>query len=253
MIFQPFKLAGVAVLSAVLLSACGGGGDAGAPPVRSTLPFHLNDGYKALVQSVATHSFDVSGNCIGTYSITTGPSVVASPPFEGVAGSIASPQTSKLTITSCAPGLVLASSGPVTGNTYYDGISFAPIGLHVDNGEYAVNEPPLPSPTALPATVTGGAPGGTIVTLNSYQTGDASAPQIGTRVLSYQIHDDTKTTVFLDMFNKSYDMGGELLSTEQTRYRMAENGSLTMLWIRVVGTTMVSGVPTPYTLTYGDK
>ncbi|MEO6030488.1 MAG: hypothetical protein ABIP61_01080, partial [Burkholderiaceae bacterium] len=228
----------------LLLTACGGGGGGGAPgTVPSTLSFSLSSGFKSRIQSGATDNFNVTGTCIGNASIATGASALATPRFENVAGSIASPQTSTLHINFCPAGLGLAS-GTSTGNTYYDGTSYVPIGLHVDNGEYSVYVPSLAS--ALPVKVMGG-DSGDIVTLTTYK--DATKLEVtGKRVLSYEINDDTAATVFLDMFTRSYNVGGTLLSTEQTRYRMAENGNLTMVSINV---TSVS--PKQFSLVYTPK
>lgn len=244
MTLQLFKLASTGMLSALLLSGCGGGGDGGGPaPVPSALSFALNNGYQARIQSGATDSFDVKGACIGDASITTSAAVAAVPPFEGVAGSIASPQTSTLRINFCLAGSGLVS-GTSKGNTYYDGTSHAPIGLHVDGGEYAAYVPPLPA--GLPATVRGG-DSGEIVTLTTYKD-DTRLVATGKRVLSYEINDDTATTVFLDMFTRSFDLRDTLLTTEQTRYRMAEDGTLTMVSINVKAVS-----PKPFSLVYTPK
>ena len=230
MILRRLELALAGLLSALLLGACGGGGggDGGAPaPVASTLSFDLSVPFQDRITSGATNNFKITGTCVGTATITTSAAVDVAPPFEGL-GTHASPQTSTIHLDFCPAGLGLAS-GTDTGKTYFD-TNYMPVGLHIDGsgGEYAKYQAP---PTGLPLTAKV-RDSGDIVTLTTYKD-SPTTPPTGKRVLSYVIEADTATTAIANMVTRSYNVGGTLLATEQTRYRMAADGSLTMVSINV--------------------
>jgi hypothetical protein len=222
MTLQTLKSHGVGALCAALLAACGGGGGDTPQTTTNTTPatsFALAAGYKARVASGATDNFNVTGSCTGTATISTAASVPAT--FEGVSG-YSSAQTSTVNFTNCSP-----ASSTSTGTTYYN-LSIVPIGLAIAGGEYAVF---TAAPAVLPASVKVGDTA-VVATMNSYADSTKLVP-IGQRIVSYAIEADTSTTVIANVITRSYDQGGALLSTEQSRYRMAESGTLTRLTIDV--------------------
>jgi len=167
----------------------------------------------------ATDNFNVTGDCTGTATISTAASVPAV--FEGVGG-YSSAQTSTVSFTTCS-----LPSGVSTGTTYYN-LSVLPIGLAIVGGEYAKF---VVAPALLPATVKVG-DSAVMVTMNSYADSTKVVP-IGQRIVSYVIEADTTSTAIANIITRSYDLGGALLSTEQSRYRVAENGTLTRTSIDV--------------------
>ena len=222
-----FRLVGAAVLSASLLAACGGGGsDTPAAPAPSAAPatpvvtaFALNTGYRARIANGATDNFNLSGSCSGTASIATAAATAST--FEGVTG-YASAQVSGINFTNCSP-----ATNSATGTTYFNA-SYVPIGLSIVGGEYSKFESP---PSDLPATV-GVGDSGVVATLSTYAD-STKVVATGKRVLSYAIEADTSTTAIANVITRSYDLGNQLLATQQSRYRMTESGTLTLLSIDV--------------------
>jgi hypothetical protein len=221
-----FKMIGAGVASASLLAACGGGGGSAAPATTTpaTATFALSAGYQARIVSGKTDNFIVSGSCDGTAQIATSPAVATT--FEGVAGfSAAQVSTITFSNTRCT------TTKPQTNGTTYFNSSYVPIGLAIVGGEYSTNTGNA-SPATLPATVKVG-DGGTIDTMSSY-TDNTKAVTTGKRVLSYAIEADTSTTTAIANFiTTSYDQAGNLLSTQQSRYHMAADGTLALASIDV--------------------
>ena len=233
MTFRAFASTLVGALSITLLAACGGGGGGGdSPPITNpppvvgppanTVNFQLAAGFKARIDAGANDNFDISQGCAGTANITLSPGTPAT--FEGVSG-VGSPQTSTATLTNCQP-----ASSSSTGTTYYNA-SYANLGLAVTNGEYAIFQA---APVALPTTVQIGN-SGTIVTLNTY-TSSTNRTLTGTRVIRWIIENDvpsSTTTATFNLITENYNTSNLLLSTQQSRYRMAANGALAITTIDV--------------------
>lgn len=224
-----FRLWAAGIASAALLVGCGGGGSASpsdttaAPTTGGTTPatatFAVAAGYQALIDNGTNESFSLSGSCSGAATIVTAPAVAAT--FEGVAGYSAS-QVSTVSFSNCLPATNTAS-----GVTYYNA-SRVPIGLSISGGEYSTFESP---PADLPASVRVGDTA-TVATLTTYA--DSSKTTLtGKRVISYLIESDTDTTAIANLITRSYNTSGQLLATQQSRYRMAANGTLTLLSIDV--------------------
>ena len=231
----------VGALCITVLAACGGGGgDSPAPvtpppvttPPPTTASFTVAAGFKARIDAGASDNFDISGGCTGTATIALSAGTPAT--FENVA-SIASPQTSTATLNNCQP-----ASSSSTGFTYYNS-SYANLGLAVTGGEYAAFQP-ASTPTALPATAQIGN-SGTIVTLNTYSN-SSKTTLTGTRVVKWQIEADgtSTTSAIFALITENYNTSNLLLSTQTSRYRIAQNGTLTVTTIEVkfVGTTALN-------------
>jgi hypothetical protein len=218
-----------ALAMAALVAGCGGGGgDSGTPAtgpgpgtIASADSFPLQDGYRARLVAGSSDSFAISDSCSGTAQITNGAATATT--FEGIAG-FGILQTSTVTFTNCLPATSTAS-----GTTYYDA-NYAPIGTTVTGVEYSVLSG---TPASLPASVKVGDTA-VYAMLTTYT--DSTPPKglaTGKRELSYTIEADTASTVIVDLVAKTSDISDHLLLTQQTRYRMAADGSLTMVSIDV--------------------
>jgi hypothetical protein len=200
-----------------LLSACGDGGGTG--PVVPANSFPLRAGYTALVAAGSSDNFTISGSCAGTASITD--SAAAPSTFEGVAG-FASTSTFTFTFTNCTP-----ASGTETGITFYDA-NYTLLGTSIPGGDY---EKFQTVPPPLPASVTVGN-AATYGTLTIYADSSKTVAT-GTRVLSYVVEADTANMAIINLISKSYDNSAQLLSTQQSRYRIAASGTLTIASIDI--------------------
>lgn len=205
----------------VLLAGCGGGGGDGgaATTVVSATAFPLQTGYRARVAAGASDNFTISGTCAGTAQITNGAATASV--FEGVSG-FAAAQTATVNFTNCTP-----SSSTASGTNYYDA-NYTPIGTSVLALEYAKF---LTAPTVLSASARVGDTA-VYATLTTY-TDSTKSTTTGQRVLSYAIEADTANTVIVDFTTKTYDTTPQLLLTQQTRYRVAVDGTLTLLSIDI--------------------
>lgn len=213
--------AGAVTLSLVGCGGGGGGSGGSSPVTPTTLSFALSTGYAARIASGAANNFDITGDCTGTATISTAAAVAAT--FEGVTGySAAQTSTVNFAANSCTP-----QTNTVTGTTYYN-TSYVTIGQSINGGEYAKFEAP---PSAFPTSVKVGDTGN-VATMITYQD-SSKAVVTGKRVLSYTIEDDTATTAIANITTKTYDTGDHLLSTQQSRYHMAEDGSLTLASIDI--------------------
>jgi hypothetical protein len=223
-----FRSLASTIATAALLAGCGGGGggdtsstaSSAVPPVASTSSFPLATGYQTLISGGENNNFNVSGSCAGTATITTSAATTAAT-FEGVTGFSAG-QTSSISFSNCLP-----ATSTTSGTSYYNG-GYLPIGFAIAGGEYDVA---TAAPTAIPASVVV-SDSGTIVTLTSY-TDSSKATVTGKRVISYQIEADTSTTAIANIITRSYNTSDQLLSTQQSRYRMAASGTLALVSIDV--------------------
>ena len=200
----------------LVLSACGGGGSSGTTPVTS---FSLQAGYKARVQAGAADNFAVSGTCSGTATITT--SGTSASTFEGVAG-FSSSQTETLNLTNCVPATIA-----VTGTSYFDA-NYTPLGgsiLGVEYTKFQVVPPALPTSVKVGDTAV-------YATLIIY-TDSTKTTTTGQRQLSYVVAADSSTTALITLITRSYNNANQLLFTQQSTYRIAGDGTLTIVTIDV--------------------
>jgi hypothetical protein len=203
-----------------LLSACGGGGGGGSSgPVASTNTFNIQSGWVALVSTGWSKTFNITGSCSGTISMTRGAANTATT-FES-AGAISGTSVISTSFSNCTP-----ASSSATETLYYDS-NYIPKGFSVQGGNYGVyaSAPVLPSAAKVGDVAIVG-------TINIY-TSSAKATSAGHQDLSYVIEADTSTTAIANLVSKVYNSSGILTSTEQDRYRVAANGSLTPLSLDV--------------------
>lgn len=225
----------MAGMSAALLVGCGGGGDSdGGSVATSTTAFPLQAGYRARTVAGATDNFTVSGTCAGAASITTAAAVASN--FEGISG-FASAQTATMTLNNCTP-----ATSAVSATSYFDS-NYSPLGSSTPGVEYTKFQT-TPPPIAASVKV-----GDTTVfaTLTTYEDSGKSVTT-GQRVLSYVIEPDGANTAIVNLISKAYNLSGQLLFTEQSRYRIAADGTLTAVSIDVQFST-TSTVHLVYTRT----
>ena len=201
-----------------LLSGCGGGGsDAGS--TTATINFPLQTGYKARIAAGSTDNFTISGTCAGTATFTNGAATAAS--FQSVTGfSVA--QTATVNLTNCTP-----ATNAVTGTGYYDA-NYSPLGSQILGTEftkYAALPPPIPASVKVGDTAA-------YATLNTF-TDSTMTTATGQRFISYVIEADGANTAIANLIIKSYNTAGQLLFTQQSRFRIAADGTLTTVSIDI--------------------
>lgn len=214
----------MAVLT-TLLAACGGGGgdgDADAGPTASVLSFPLQAGYRARIAAGSIDNFSVSGTCKGSATVTNGAATASN--FEGVTG-YAAPETATVNLTNCTPATISLS-----GTNYYDE-AYSPLGSSIPGVEYSKYEF---LPSAIPASVRVG-DAANYLTFDTY-TDSSKSVRTGQEVLSYVIEAETSTTAIANLSVRSFDTSNRLLFTEQSRYRIAADGTLTFLSVDGVDT-----------------
>jgi hypothetical protein len=167
----------------------------------------------------STDNFTLSGTCTGTATIANGAATPST--FEGVVG-FAATQTATVNLTNCTP-----ATNFISGTSYYDG-GYIPLGSSIPGVEYAkfLTLPP-PPPTAVKVGDTA-----VYATLTTF-TDSTKIVVTGQRVLSYVVEADTANTAVVNLISKGYDTLHQLLFTQQSRYRIAADGTLTVLTIDV--------------------
>jgi len=205
----------------LLISACGGGGGGGASgPVTSINTFDIQAGWSRLISTGFTSTLNISGTCTGTFNLTEG-AANSSTTFEG------SPAISGNSVVN----MTLSTSGctPSTTSTetrYYDS-NYKPLGYSVLGGSYGV--------WVTPPTFSNSARVGDVVvvgTVNKY-TDNTKSTSAGKQENSYVIEPDTATTAIANLITKNYNASNILTSTEQDKYRVAADGSLTLISIDI--------------------
>ena len=205
------------VASALLLAACGGSPGNSGPPALTSYP--LLAGYKSRIGTGASDNFVISGSCNGTATLVTSASTAAT--FEGLAG-YSTQQTASVNFTNCQPASATAS-----GVGFYD-TNFSPLGSFTPGVDYSKYQS---LPTPLPSIVAAG-DSGVIATLIVYA--DITKTTVtGQRVFTYVIESDAANGVIANLITKGYDASSQLLFTQQSRYRIAANGTLEVLTIDV--------------------
>ena len=211
-----FKLlTATAVLA--FLTACGGGGGGGGgatTTVASTNAFDVSSGYRRLVSTGFQKTFTLSGSCSGSATNTDAPATTPAN-FDGTNGFSA---VSVITgsYTNCTP-----ASFSSTSIKYYD-TNYIPIGeFYTSHYILYSSKPILPSSARI-------GDAGIVASANIY-TDSTKSVKNGKTETSYVIEADTVTTAILNLITKSYTEYGILTSTEQDRYRVSADGTLTFL------------------------
>jgi hypothetical protein len=206
----------------LLVAACGGGGGGGggaSGPVSSVNTFDIRAGHARLAASGFSTSLTVSGTCSGTFVLTSGPATTNTV-FEGAAA-LSRSSVASLTVANCTPA---SSVGTTT--SYFDS-NYIPLGFAIVGGDYGVwsAAPTLPTAAKVGDVAVVG-------TINKY-TNNTKSTYAGKQENSYVIEADTATTAIANLISKTYNASNVLTSTEQDRYRVAADGSLTLISIDI--------------------
>lgn len=182
------------------------------PPVPT---FPLRDAYQAFVAAGTSNNFNVSGGCSGTASVVASPTSPTT--FEG-AQAFVSTQTTSIKLTNCTP-----ATNAVSSLGYYD-VDYTPIGSVIPGVEYATF---LTKPPSLPTTVKVGDTA-IFATLTVYSSATKTTIT-GQRVLSYVVDGETATTAIVRLVVKPYNAANQLQFTQQSSYRITQDGTLSIL------------------------
>jgi hypothetical protein len=200
---------------AVLTASGGGGSDStSTPPTTPVTSFPLQAGYKALVAAGYSANFSVTGTCTGTASTTTATPVTSR--FEGSAA-LAVKSTLTASFTNCTPAWLA-----LPGQNFYDS-NYNLLGTVASNA-YAKFLTPI---AAIPSSVKAGDTallGTEIVYTDSSKT--VSAGKVD---FSYVVAVDTATTALVTMIVASYSASNQLILTQPVKYRIAADGTLTIV------------------------
>jgi hypothetical protein len=208
----------ISCFSVIMLAACGGG-SASAPlgQVISTQTFPLQSAMKNSVEHGSSTNFTASvivpdGVCSGTSNIDISTPVPAT--FEGVSG-VSAANTATIVLKNCSPTYI---SGTTT--DYYDS-KYVPLGTAFQGGDYRVYQVPPIIPDWVRVGDTD-----KLGTQDNFT--DSTKNEItGQHVISYAVEPDTANTAIVNIIDEFYNSVGTLLSTEQDRYRIAPDGTLT--------------------------
>lgn len=208
------------ISSGLLISACGGGGGGGeSGPVASTNSFDVKAGWVRLIATGYSKSLTVTGSCSGTYSVTNSPAT-AGATFEG-ASALSATSVTTFNLTNCSP-----ASSVDTETDYYDS-NYMPVGYSALGGDYAVW---TTAPTLPIAAKVGDA---LIVGTASRYSNSTKATRIGKQEATLLMEADTSTTAIANIILKFYTMADVLQQTQQQRFRVAADGSLTPISLDV--------------------
>lgn len=202
------------ICAALALAACGGGGGGGPAstgPVASANAFNLQSAYANYVRLGSVKTFSISGSCTGSTTLNTAPAATTTT-FEGrFAYSAATVSTT--TLTNCTPA---SSSNTLV--RYYDS-NYMPVG-RTGSTQYAIY---ATAPTIPTSARVGDA--GVVGTLTVY-TNSSKTVLSEREETSYVVEPDTATTAIVNIITRSYNASNVLTSTEQDRYRIAADGTL---------------------------
>jgi hypothetical protein len=207
-----------AAVAAVVLVGCGGGGGgsgSGVIPVSSANAFNIRAGFQNLVMTGWSKTFNVTGSCTGTTTITFSPASTSTT-FEA-APALSGTQVGSYSWTGCTP-----SSGSSTIVNFYDS-NYVALGKNTPGGTYGVYLSPPVVPTA--ARVGDVSVMGTL-TLYTDSTKATPAGRIDSTLV---MEADTATTAIANVISSAYNASGVLTSTEQNRYRVAADNALTSI------------------------
>ena len=211
-----------AMLTAIALVGCGGGGDSG--PVAATMSFPLASGYRAFVQAGHTGNFTVSGSCGGTAAFTTS-AAAGSIQFEGQTVATDS-VTQTINLTGCTPATSTAIQ-----TEYISQTTYLPVGSSETGVEYVVAQ----ATPVLPATVKVG-DSGQIAAYNVYGS-SAKTSVVAVRTATFAVTADTPTSVLFTVTQRETS-GSTVTATQMEVYRLDASGNVSVVSYDLVGGTI---------------
>jgi hypothetical protein len=201
------------------LAGCGGGGGGSPGSPSQGASYLYAQGFSALLKSGAVTNFAVSGTCSGTALSVQNP----------LTDGLWSPSTAgavtvswQNTLSNCAQ---VATS--TTSTTYFD-VYNNPVAAIVPGNYFGVfnSLPPPPASVAV-----GYMSAAAVETLYS---DPAQTSKIGSIRSSFVVEaDSTSSSAIIHSTSARYDNSGTLLSTEQDRYRIQRDGTLSWISMQV--------------------
>lgn len=195
-------------------------------PFVGSQKFPLQQAYKARWLVGSSDRFVVSGTCNGTATLTESAPVASN--FEGIAV-LATNQSALLNLTDCTPG-----TNAIAATAYYD-TNAALLGVATPGFQYAKA---LGASSGWPTQVQIG-DAGSVVTVTTY-TDNTKAVATGRKVVTYVIEPEAlpaATTAIVNVITRTYNVSDQLLSTEQSRYRIDAEGNLKVVSVDVQNST----------------
>jgi hypothetical protein len=235
-------------LSALILSACGGGGGGGAPapvaPVASTSQFQLIAMHTRDFQDSSPQTFTIEGTVTssGLTGTVAGSGLMTrtdriNTVFEGTAAiqkTTTFNGSANVTVAGTTTTVVLP---PEAGTSFVAQTHVMPYLGSSSVGAYSV----VAAPFAVPEFATVGQ-SGTFGTVNTYAS-SAKGAITGTTVFTWALTADTASTAILTITQTSRNASSALVSTQDKVYRVTPTGGSTLL--RIVAVLIGTG-----TLTY---
>jgi hypothetical protein len=212
----------IAACFAILITACGGGNNAVAPPSAN---FDLQAGIAKMVSNGLNANVALSGtvNVNGVSTAFTGSGTFTRAPGVSTTfnGATAFSQTTTVAGTISAAGQATPYSTSVT--DYYASSDSAFLG-EVSGSEYDVAQAPFLYPTM----VVGGS-SGTLGTLSRYTDGTMSV-SLGTAMVSYSVMTpmDSGSSIGVAVTTKIYDTQNTLIETDVTNYTMTSGNVISL-------------------------
>lgn len=218
-----YSKAAPALLTALILAGCGGGGSSNSGPVASALSFPLKAALATMITNGYTKNYTISGSICGTAVDTAGPA--ASGGTFGVQPNLYyTTESVVLTITSCsgAPG----SSTVTTGQTTYYNSNYLLVG-EISSSQYGEFQILY----AYNPTVMVGDTGN--MGIESNYTDNSHSVYLGTAEHTYVVEADTAESAIVNLITKSYNTAHQLTDVAQSRFRIQSTGALTPVSIDV--------------------
>jgi hypothetical protein len=198
-------------------------------PTPTQIPsFALQSAYKAFIAVGHTNNFDVSGTCSGSALISSTSPLAAV--FEG--GYAFSVNTiATINFFGCSP-----MSTTVTSSTYYDS-NYNLLGGLVEGVNFS-KFVMVPSPLPISVRIGDSANYG----VESIYADNTKQIIAGQRSWRYVIETDglSASTAIVNLIAKEYNASNQLLYTQQSRYRITANGTLSIASIDVQYSTINS-------------
>lgn len=225
------------ILSALLLTACGGGG-APAPiaQVASTSLFQVKQAYTNDFNATTPYTFTVSGSVVssGVVGTVTGngsvsQSLVSSATFESAAAQRKT-KTVNGSINVSVAGNTSTTALPTTSVTTFVSPAFDLLGFSsVDAYSRAA------AATNIPTTARVG-DSGTVGTI--YTFGPVPVDIQATSVITWALSADTATTALLTLTQNTWNSVGTFVGTQTDVFRLTPSGGIT----RLSGTSLLTGL-----------
>jgi hypothetical protein len=224
----------LALLSSLVLVACGGGGGGGSNgPVTSTETFQVKAAYVNYLNKTGSFPFTLSGTSSGVNVTGSGTLTLSTPTNSSFESAPVLQKNTATTFTIIANG-VSANDGSAS-SSYVDS-NYQPKGS--SGTDYAV----VTSNIAIPVTGRVG-DSGTWSTENRYANSTKTS-LLGTTTTSYVLEADTATTALLKIISEEKNNSGTTTFTSIEAYRITPAGAITAV------SATASASPTFLTFTF---